>query len=197
MGAALLALGCSSVGDSRGLPSDRSASVVYVALGSHASYFTVGFHGLPGVPHVIPPRFTGLPLTEPDFTSAESSYGPSGTAARPLGLVDISAGTLPWLSFAGSWGDGEYVLVGRKTSVGTVFTHLRVGNSPPVANAGPNQDNITAGTVTLDGSASYDPDGDAITYSWSQTSGPTVALAAPTSAKTTFTAVGNSLAAGS
>ncbi len=33
MGAALLVLGCSSVGDSRGLPSDRSASVVYVALG--------------------------------------------------------------------------------------------------------------------------------------------------------------------
>ena len=33
MGAALLALGCSSVGDSRGLPSDRSASVVYAALG--------------------------------------------------------------------------------------------------------------------------------------------------------------------
>src|SRR5262249_54627954 len=30
---ALLVLGCSSVGDSRGLPSDRSASVVYVALG--------------------------------------------------------------------------------------------------------------------------------------------------------------------
>jgi hypothetical protein len=64
----------------------------------------------------------------------------------------------------------------------------RVGNSPPVANAGPNQDNIAAGTVTLDGSASYDPDGDPITYSWTQTSGPTVTLSAPTSATTTFTA---------
>jgi hypothetical protein len=64
----------------------------------------------------------------------------------------------------------------------------RVGNSPPVANAGPNQDNIAAGTITLDGSASYDPDGDPITFSWTQTSGPSVQLSAPTSAKTTFTA---------
>ena len=36
----------------------------------------------------------------------------------------------------------------------------RVGSSPPVADAGPNQIGITAGTVTLDGSASYDPVGD-------------------------------------
>jgi outer membrane protein OmpA-like peptidoglycan-associated protein len=65
----------------------------------------------------------------------------------------------------------------------------RVGNSPPVANAGPNQDGISVGTVTLDGSASFDPDGDAITFSWIQTGGPTVTLSTPTSAKTTFTAV--------
>jgi hypothetical protein len=64
----------------------------------------------------------------------------------------------------------------------------RVGNTPPVANAGPNQDNVQAGTITLDGSASYDPDGDPITYSWSQLSGPAVTLATPTLAKTTFSA---------
>ena len=50
---------------------------------------------------------------------------------NPLGVVDISAGTLPWLSFAGAWGDGGYVLLGRRTPTGTVFTHLRVGDSPP------------------------------------------------------------------
>jgi outer membrane protein OmpA-like peptidoglycan-associated protein/uncharacterized cupredoxin-like copper-binding protein len=65
----------------------------------------------------------------------------------------------------------------------------RIGNSAPVANAGPDQVGATSGTMTLDGSASYDPDGDAITYAWSQIGGPAVTLATPTAVKTTFTSV--------
>lgn len=64
----------------------------------------------------------------------------------------------------------------------------RVGNSPPVADAGPNQTNVPAGTVTLNGSRSYDPDGDPLTYNWQQTGGPTVTLQNANAAIATFTA---------
>ena len=47
--------------------------------------------------------------------------------------------------------------------------------------------------VTLDGSGSYDPLGETLTYQWQQINGPTVAISNATSAKATFTAIsGNS-----
>jgi hypothetical protein len=69
----------------------------------------------------------------------------------------------------------------------------RVGTAAPVADAGPNQINIPAQVVTLDGSGSYDPLGETLTYQWQQINGPTVAVANATSAKASFTAsAGNS-----
>lgn len=62
----------------------------------------------------------------------------------------------------------------------------RVGASPPIANAGPNQINVPAGTITLNGSASYDPLGEALTYQWVQTSGPMVTINSATSAIANF-----------
>jgi hypothetical protein len=65
---------------------------------------------------------------------------------------------------------------------------VRTGNGSPVADAGTDQIGVTAGAISLDGSASFDPDGDPITYQWTQIAGPSVTLSAPTAAKTTFTA---------
>ena len=50
-------------------------------------------------------------------------------------------------------------------------------NHAPVANAGPSL-YVSTNSVALDGTASYDPDGDGtLTYQWRQLSGPTVTLA--------------------
>jgi hypothetical protein len=69
-----------------------------------------------------------------------------------------------------------------------VTRRLRIGNDPPVADAGPDLSNVAAGTVTLDGSASYDPDSDPITFQWIQEAGPQVTLSGPTTSRPSFTA---------
>lgn len=62
-------------------------------------------------------------------------------------------------------------------------------NQNPVANAGNDQSVGSGDTVTLSGAASSDPDGDTLTFSWSQTGGTnTVALSNPAASTTTFTA---------
>lgn len=63
-------------------------------------------------------------------------------------------------------------------------------NTAPTANAGPDQDlTLPAGaTITLDGTGSTDPEDDTLTYSWSQTAGPTVTLSDVTAAMPTFSA---------
>ncbi|MCZ8529588.1 PKD domain-containing protein [Alteromonas sp. PRIM-21] len=66
-----------------------------------------------------------------------------------------------------------------------------VQNSPPVANAGNDQDASTGTVVTLNGNASSDADGDTLSYTWSLTSlpsGSNASLTSPTNVSPTFTA---------
>src|SRR5207302_2189741 len=70
----------------------------------------------------------------------------------------------------------------------TVNVTVRDANRPPVAHAGQTTQGIAAGqVVTLDG-GSTDPDGDALTYGWTQLSGPQVALTGASSPQASFPA---------
>lgn len=62
-----------------------------------------------------------------------------------------------------------------------------VANSPPVANAGANQTVGEGVTVTMDGSNSSDPDGDIVSYAWTQIDGPEVTLSDASAMLPTFT----------
>jgi hypothetical protein len=59
---------------------------------------------------------------------------------------------------------------------------------PPIADAGPSESAIPGIQMTLDGSESHDPDGDTLTYSWSQVEGPDVSLTSQDSAFPSFVA---------
>ena len=61
-------------------------------------------------------------------------------------------------------------------------------NAAPNAIAGSNQTRSSGSQVTLHGGSSNDPDGDLLTYSWTQTSGTVVALDNANTAAATFTA---------
>jgi hypothetical protein len=66
--------------------------------------------------------------------------------------------------------------------------NITVQNLPPTANAGLDLVVNEGTSVTLDGSASTDPGGDALSYGWEQLDGPAVVLSDPTSAKPSFMA---------
>jgi predicted secreted protein len=64
------------------------------------------------------------------------------------------------------------------------------GNTAPVADAGAAQAVAAGASVTLDGSASRDPDGTITRWAWTQTGGTAVQLAGASTARPTFVAPG-------
>ena len=65
---------------------------------------------------------------------------------------------------------------------------IRNGVSPPIADAGPDQIGVPAGTITLNGSNSRDPNGQPLTYQWVQEAGPSVSISGANQAIASFPA---------
>ena len=96
--------------------------------------------------------------------------------------TDAAVGAYGWeiddLAFAGI----------DNTPFGTVVDEGPTCQLAPIANAGPDQMVLVAAGVQLDGSASTDPNGETITYAWTQEAGATVTLSDPAAASPTFVA---------
>ena len=73
------------------------------------------------------------------------------------------------------------------SEVATVTIAVGPVNDPPTAEAGADQEVAEEAAVQLNGSGT-DPEGEVLTYAWTQVSGPTVALSDATSAAPAFTA---------
>jgi hypothetical protein len=128
----------------------------------------------------------GDPLTY-SWTFLSTPAGSTAVLANPTGVNP---------TFTVDLVTGDYVvqLIVNDGTVNSVPDSVTIstGNVPPVANAGLDQNGVSIGSlITLDGSASFDANGDPLTYSWSFTSKPpgsTAVLSSLTSVSPTFTA---------
>lgn len=120
-------------------------------------------------------------------------YGWTQTAGPPVALSDPGAATPSFT--APSVSGGSVVLSfsllvsdGALTASADVNVTVEHVNHAPVADAGPPQTVNEGRLVTLDGTQSDDPDGDALIFNWTQTEGPSVTLNLADPAQPTFTA---------
>jgi hypothetical protein len=109
---------------------------------------------------------------------------------EPNNLGGVEDSLIFWGNPGPDSGDGKkWNDVGKGFAApGYVVEYEPAPNQPPTADAGPDQTVNEGDTVTLNGTASSDPDGDTLTYSWSQTGGPSVTLSDSTSPSPTFKA---------
>ncbi|MBY0502299.1 MAG: carboxypeptidase regulatory-like domain-containing protein [Bryobacteraceae bacterium] len=113
---------------------------------------------------------------------------PPGSSARITNSSNVMA------SFVADLLGGTWVIqltVTNDFGSDVAVISVTTGNSPPVANAGPNQTVVQGAQVTLNGSASSDVDGNPLTYSWTlptRPAGSNAVLVNPTSVMPTFVA---------
>ena len=109
------------------------------------------------------------------------------TATPSFTAPDVLAANTPVvITFRLTVNDGA---LSRSDDVAITVNDVGLGaNSPPTANAGPDQNVQENTTVNLDGTGSSDADGDTLSFSWTQTGGNNVGLTGANTATPSFTA---------
>ena len=136
-------------------------------------------------------RLDGGASHDPDNGPDPLSYAWRQTSGPFVALAgDNTAQPSFTAAQAGAYGFRLTVGDGEASAMATVTVAVSAVNQPPVAAAGSPQTAVMGSLVTLDGSASHDPDNgpSPLAYQWTQTSGPVaVALTGDTTVKAGFT----------
>jgi large repetitive protein len=163
---------------------------------------TVSHRNLP--PVAIASATGTVPEGESALLDGSTSYDPEGDSVTfawaqldglPVSLTPVTPDNSKMSFVAPDVGAGGGVAHFKLTvsdghippSTATVEVNITYVNQPPTANAGNEQGVNEGDSVSLDGSGS-DPDGNTLTFAWSQLSGPTIILSDTTDPKATFLA---------
>ena len=160
------------------------------------------------IPDILNTNITFLPSGEEQEVFAEKENNITVNAITPDLNIEIEAISLPenaifssttlsWTPNINDIGNSSTVLFLVKNSLGKVIGFKRLTlnvvekpeNNPPTAIAGPDQTVNEGQIITLNGSQSFDPDDDELTFEWFQimSGAPNVNLSNPNSPITSFT----------
>jgi hypothetical protein len=127
----------------------------------------------------------GAVATEGVWIAKSTDSGATFAAPTNISNGGGNEGSSPQIATMG----GDVYVAWYQSSESDVFFNSAV-NQPPVADAGPDQIVDESTLVSLDGTASFDPDGTIESYLWTQTSGTPVVLDNAASATPSFAAPG-------